>query len=43
MLNAAAFNDEFFNEVRGTQLTAQAEALLEEVRSCAADIPSCAQ
>jgi hypothetical protein len=43
MLNAAAFNDEFFNEVRGTQLTAQAEALLEEVRSCAADIPRCAQ
>jgi hypothetical protein len=43
MLNAAAFNNEFFNEVRGTQLTAQAEALLDEVRSCAADIPSCAQ
>jgi hypothetical protein len=43
MLDGAAFNDEVFDEVRGKQLINQAQALLEEVNSCAANPVSCAQ
>jgi hypothetical protein len=43
MLDGAAFNDQVFDEVRGRQLVNQAQALLEEVSSCAANSTSCAQ
>jgi hypothetical protein len=43
MLDGAAFNDQVFDEGRGRQLINQAQALLEEVNSCAADPVSCAQ
>ena len=43
MLDGAAFNDQVFDEVRGRQLVNQAQALLEEVSSCAANPVSCAQ
>ena len=43
MLNGAVFNDAVFNEIRGRQLVNQAQALLEEVSSCAANPVSCAQ
>ena len=43
MLDGAAFNDQVFDEVRGRQLVNQAQTLLEEVSSCAANPVSCAQ
>jgi len=43
MLNGAVFNYAVFNEIRGRQLVNQAQALLEEVSSCAANPMSCAQ
>ena len=43
MLDGAAFNDQVFDEFRGRQLVNQAQALLEEVSSCAANSTSCAQ
>src|SRR6266550_3760903 len=43
MLDGAAFNDQVFDEGRGRQLINQAQALLEEVTSCAANPVSCAQ
>ena len=42
MLDSAAFNDEPINEVQARQLMNQAEALLEDVSSCAANIAGCA-
>ena len=42
MLDGAAFNDEPFNEVQAKQLINQAEVLLDDVSSCAANVNSCA-
>ena len=42
MLDGAAFANQVFDEVRGKQLVTQAQALLDEVRSCAADTAQCA-
>ncbi|HVO96144.1 MAG TPA: hypothetical protein VMT22_25030, partial [Terriglobales bacterium] len=43
MLNDAAFNDEHFDEVVARQLTNLAEALLDDVKSCAANVVICAK
>jgi hypothetical protein len=43
LLDGAAFNDQIFDEVRGKQLINQAQGLLEEVSSCAANPASCGQ
>jgi len=43
MLNDAAFNDEHFDEVAARQLINLAEALLDDVTSCAADVVTCAK
>jgi hypothetical protein len=43
MLNGAAFDDEVFDEVTARQLISHAQALLEDVKSCAASPMSCAQ
>jgi DNA repair ATPase RecN len=43
MLNNAAFNDQPFDEVVARQLIAQAQALLHDVSSCAADPVTCAK
>jgi len=43
MLDGAAFNDEVFDEGRGRQLIADAQALLDAVATCAANIAQCTQ
>ena len=43
MLNGAAFNDQPFDEVVARQLIAQAQALLHDVSSCAANPQACSQ
>ena len=43
MLDGAAFNDEVFDEVRGRQLIAEAQALLDAVANCATNTAQCAQ
>ena len=43
MLDGAAFNDQVFDEVRGRQLIAEAQALLDAVASCAANAAQCTQ
>jgi hypothetical protein len=43
MLNGAVFYNTVFNEIRARQLIDLAQALLDEVSSCAADPTSCAQ
>jgi hypothetical protein len=43
MLDGAAFKHETFDEVTARQLINHAEALLEEVGKCAANIPNCAK
>lgn len=43
MLNGAAFNDQPFDEVSAKQMIAQAQALLHDVSSCAADPVNCAK
>jgi len=42
MLDGAAFNDEPLDEVQAKQLINQAEALLGDVSSCAANLAGCA-
>jgi hypothetical protein len=43
MLDGAAFNDEVFDEVRGRQLIAEAQAPLDAVANCATNSAQCAQ
>ncbi len=43
MLNGAAFKDDVFDEVTARQLINHAEALLEEVSRCAANVAHCAK
>ena len=43
MLDGAAFDDQVFDEVRGRQLIAEAEALLHAVATCAANTAQCTQ
>jgi hypothetical protein len=43
MLNGAAFNDQPFDEVAARQFIAQAQALLQDVSSCAVDPATCAK
>jgi hypothetical protein len=43
MLNGAVFYNTVFNEIRARQLIDLAQALLDEVSSCAADPTACAQ
>ena len=43
MLNGAAFEGEVFDEVTARQLISHAQALLEDVSSCAANPTACAQ
>lgn len=43
MLDGAAFKDEVFDEVTARQLINQAEALLEKVSRCAANVAHCAK
>jgi hypothetical protein len=42
MLDGAAFNDEVFDEVRGRELVAEAQTLLDEVAQCAGNAAGCA-
>jgi hypothetical protein len=41
MLDGAAFNGQTIDEGQARQLISQGWALLDDVRSCAADIPAC--
>jgi hypothetical protein len=43
MLYGAAFNDEVFDQVRGTQLIVEAEAPLDAVATCAANAVQCTE
>jgi hypothetical protein len=43
LLDGAAFKDEIFDEVTARHLTNHAEALLEEVSRCAANVANCAK
>jgi hypothetical protein len=43
MLDGSAFGDEVFDEVSARQLVNQAQALLDEVKRCAAHPAACAQ
>jgi hypothetical protein len=43
MLDGAAFNDDVFDEVRGRQFIAEAQALLGAVANCAANTAQCTQ
>jgi hypothetical protein len=43
MLDGAAFNDDVFDDVTARQLINHAEALLEEVGKCAANVTKCAK
>jgi len=42
MLDGAAFNNKEFSEVKAKQLIKDAQDLLHQVSTCAADIASCA-